>query len=204
MRGRTTAAVAVATLIIGCVTAFGPGTAVAKSGGQPVTFSGSITCAVTGKLAFNPPLAGIDSGTSKATITATLSGCRHGAEHKIKVTGGQLKGLIGFVTPDNCTNLAIDNTPPLLAGGTVSWSPKTEVAPSTGISFPDGSAQVVSIDGVTYLDVGYFSGGGSGSFANAGDSFISVVTTQNDAQLEAKCTSAKGLASVTFRGVTSL
>jgi hypothetical protein len=62
-------------------------------------------------------------------------------------------------------------------------------------------AGVVTINGVTFLQVSYFGGSVShGSFATSFGSQITVTTSQNDAQLEAKCTSSKGLSSVTFTG----
>lgn len=200
MGRRTVVTVVAATMMVGLITTFGAGAAVAK-GGSPGTFGGSTKCSVTGKLTFNPPLTGLDSGTSEAKVSATLSGCTHATHNKITLTGGHLKGLVGFVSPDNCTDVAINHVLPTLSGGSVAWSPTSEVTPSSGISYPSGVAGVVTINGVTFLQVSYFGGSVSqGSFATSSGSQITATTSQNDAQLEAKCTSKKGLSSVTFTG----
>lgn len=194
-----------ATVIVISFLATGAGTAVAR-GGSTTTYSGTTTSAVTGKLTFNPPLAGLDGGTSKATVTATLSHCTHAKKGAVTLTGGKLKGLRAFVTPNNCTNTAISQTPPALAGGTVAWKASGPVTSSTAISFPSGSATVVtSSTGVTYLQVSYQGGTvGGGSFANSGQAAITVTSTENDAQLQDKCTSARGLAAVAFSGSASV
>jgi hypothetical protein len=179
----------------------GVGTAVAR-GGSGTTYSGTTTCTVTGKLTFKPPLAGLDGGTSKATVTATLSHCTHAKKGAVTLTGGKLKGLSAFVTPDNCTNTALSQTPPPLAGGSVAWKASGPVTSSSAISFPSGSAAVVtSSTGVTYLQVAYQGGSvGGGSFANSGRVDMTVTSTENDAQLQDKCTSTRGLSAVAFTG----
>jgi hypothetical protein len=200
MGRKTIVTVVAATMMFGLVITFGAGTAVAK-GGSPGTFSGSTKCSVTGKLTFDPPLTGLNNGTSEAKVSATLSGCTHATHGKITLTGGHLKGLVGFVSPDNCTDVAINHVLPSLNGGSVAWTPTSEVTASSGISYPSGVAGVVTVNGVTFLQVSYFGGSVSqGSFATSVGSEITVTTSQNDAQLEGKCTSQKGLASVDFTG----
>jgi hypothetical protein len=200
MGRKTIVTVVAATMMFGLVTTFGAGAAVAK-GGSPGTFSGSTKCSVAGKLTFTPPLTGLNNGTSEAKVSATLSKCTHATHGKITLTGGHLKGLVGFVSPDNCTDVAINHVLPTLSGGSVAWSPTAEVTASSGISYPSGVAGVVTVNGVTFLQVSYFGGSVSqGSFATSVGSEITVTTSQNDAQLEAKCTSQKGLASVNFTG----
>jgi hypothetical protein len=201
--GRRTipSAVAIALTFV-VVTTFG-GVAVAKAVPTSAA-SGVIKCSVKGKLTFSPALVGENQGTSEATVTATLSGCTS-KHHKVTATAGHLKGLVGSVIPDNCTSIAIDHAPPPLFGGSVTWSPTGAAAPSTGISFPTGSAAVVTVNGVTFLQVTYFDGSVSGgSFFSAEGASISVTTTMNDAQLEDACTSSKGLASVKFAGTVVL
>jgi len=197
-RGR----VVVATVIVfTSLLATGAGTAMAR-GGSETTYTGTTTCTVTGRLTFKPPLAGLDGGTSKATVTATLSHCSHARKGAVTLADGKLKGLSSFVTPDNCTNTAISQTPPPLAGGSVAWNASGPVTSSSGISFPSGLATIVtSSTGVTYLQVSYQGGSvGGGSFANIGQVAMTVTSTENDAQLQDKCTSARGLSAVAFSG----
>jgi hypothetical protein len=203
MGRRTIPSVAVFTLALLLVTTVGAGVAVAKTGGGSAS-SGVITCSIQGKLTFNPALVGLNQGTSEATVTATLSGCTS-KHRKVTATGGHLKGLIGSVSPANCTNIAIDHTPPPLFGGSVTWAPTGATAASTGISFPTGSANVITVNGVTFLQVSYFGGTvSSGSFINSGGASISGTTSLNDAQLEDECTSSKGLSAVKFAGAAVL
>jgi hypothetical protein len=160
---------------------------------------------VKGKLTFAPALTGLEGGTSRATVTASLSDCRNGAHHQLPTTTGHLKGLLGFVSPDNCTNLAINHVVPSLAGGSVTWATTSGARSSQGISFPSGAVAIVTVDGVTFLQVSYTGGSVDiGSIANVGRSALTATTTPNDAQLENECTSEKGLAAVPFTGVTTL
>jgi hypothetical protein len=203
MGRRTIPSVALITLTCALVTTLGAGVAVAKAGGGSAS-SGIIKCSMQGKLTFSPALVGLNQGTSEATVTATLSGCtsRH---RKVTATAGHLKGLIGSVSPANCTNIAIDHTPPPLSGGSVTWAPTGAAAASTGIFFPAGSADVVTVNGVTFLQVSYFGGNvSSGSFTDFGGASISGTTTLNDAQLEDECTSSTGLSAVKFSGTAVL
>jgi hypothetical protein len=204
MGRKTTTAVAVFALMFGLVATLGTGVAAAKTAPAP-TVGGSVTCTIKGKLTFSPALKGLDGGTSKATVTATLTGCTGVKHRKVSITGGHLKGLVGTVTPDNCTDIAINRSIPPLSGGSVAWAPASIAATSSGISFSAGGASVVTIDGVTYLQVTYSGGSvNSGSFANSGDSEISATTTLNDAQLEDKCTAPNGLSTVDFTGISIL
>jgi hypothetical protein len=201
---KTSVVLATLAVTLGGTLALGTGVAVAK-GGSPVTLNGITRCTLTGKLTFSPALTGLDSGSSKANVSGRLSHCTNARHGKVKVTGGKIKGLIGLVSPDNCTNLAINHTPPPLGGGSASWASTSAVATSAGLSFPTGTVDIVTVNQVTYLQVSYTGGSvAEGSFANSGGSSITGTTTENDAQLEDRCTSAKGLSSVGFSGTATL
>jgi hypothetical protein len=181
------------------------GTATASAQGSAVTFKGTTRCTVTGRLTFTPALEGLDTGTSQARLSATLTHCTHAQHGGVTLTKGRLKGLGASITPDNCTNTAITQTPPPLSGGSVAWTPSSVTA-SGSISFPAGVASIVTNpEGVTFLQVAYAGGTvGSGSFTTATRAALTLTSTENDAQLESRCTSARGLGVVDFSGTATV
>lgn len=197
-------AVGTAFLAFGLLTTLGGGDAGAAPS-PAVTGSGVTTCNVSGTLRFSPALEGESSGSSTATVSATLSSCISSAGGKLKVASGHLEGLIGSVSPANCTSVAIAHVAPPLSAGSVAWAARTRLTASKGVSFPVGGATIVTIGGVTFLQVSY-SGGDvtDGSYANSGDTSMTVTSDQNDAQLAAKCSSRKGLTLVNFKGTSTL
>ena len=171
-----------------------------------VTSSDTTTCNLTGKLTFSPALKGLNSGPSTATVSANVSRCFDFSGHKFSIIGGNLQGLVGSASPGNCTSIAIAHVVPALSGGSVTWSQHSNVAASSGVSFPASGATVITnFNGVTFLQVSYSAGSVSGgSFANSGQSSMTVTSKQNDAQLESRCSSRRGVSAVTFDGTATL
>ncbi|HXQ58513.1 MAG TPA: hypothetical protein VN799_00395 [Acidimicrobiales bacterium] len=154
---------------------------------------------------FSPALQGLNSGSSAATVDASLTGCSDAGLGKISFIAGRLQGLVGSVSPGNCTSLAISHVAPPLSGGSVVWAPHAHLAGSGGISFPAGAATIIDLNRGTFLQVSY-SGGSvtTGSFANSGESSMTATSTQSDAQLAGKCRSKNGLSVDDFRGTATL
>jgi hypothetical protein len=200
---RRTTLVASTVVIIMATLSLGAATASARGSG--VTFTGTTRCTVTGRLTFTPALKGLDTGTSQARLSATLTNCTRAQHDGVTLTGGRLKGLGASISPDNCTNTAINHTPPPLSGGSLSWRPSSVTA-SGAVSFPAGVASIVTNpEGVTFLQVAYAGGTvGTGSFTTATRAALTATSTENDAQLEAKCTSARGLGVVDFSGTATV
>src|SRR5580700_7909012 len=100
----------------------------------PVTFSAPTTCAVNGKVTFDPPL-GVTGNASTATVSASLTNCTNGSQGGVKLSTGHLSGLVGSVTPNGCTGIPA----PSLSGGSISWTPTSQVAASGGVPAPTGT-----------------------------------------------------------------
>jgi hypothetical protein len=193
-------------LALGLIATLGTGAAFAKGkgggGGGPVTFTGSTTCSVNGKVTFSPALKTGSTGTSSATVTASLTGCTNATQGGVTLTTGHLQGLSGSVSPNGCTAVASGPIPPL-SGGSIKWTPTSMVKPSSGGSFPAGTGSVVTSGGTSVVQLHYTGGSiASGSFTNSGGTSVTVTSTQDTTQLLARCTN--GLSSVTFKGTATL
>lgn len=182
----------------------GPGIAGAVTP-QGVDQSGTTTCTVTGTLRFSPALKGLNGGTSHARMSATLSRCTSTAPGTVRITAGRLGGFVGSVSPANCTSVALDHSPPPLAGGWVRWRPSAKANRSSAMSFPAGVAAIVTVNGVTFLEVSYAGGSvGSGSYANSGGSSLTVTSALDDSQIESRCVGSQGLSAVPFSGTITV
>jgi hypothetical protein len=107
-------------LAVGLGTALAAAPAVA-SPPPPVTGSGSVACAITGRLVFSPPLSNSGAATSDtATLIANANACSGTADGATVATGH----VTGSVTlpSNNCSTLTSGSLPNLVAN--VAWHVK--------------------------------------------------------------------------------
>ena len=171
-----------------------------KKGGS-VTFTGSTTCSVHGKLTFNPSLVSGGSASSSVTVTGLLNRCTDASQSRVKFNNGHLSALVGTVSQNDCATLT-SGVAPALSGGSIMWTPPSKVAGSSGVSMPAGTGSVVSSGGKSVIQISYSGGSvGSGSFTNTGASSVKVTSTQDTTQLSSRCTT--GLRNVAFSGTAT-
>jgi hypothetical protein len=114
----------------------------------PITGSGTVSCAVVGRLVFSPPLANGGTATSDtATLIANTNGCS-GTGDGATIARGHVAGSVTLPSND-CTNLTSGSLPNLVAN--VAWhvklhSPKLAASQVTFIGMtvsvlPSGKAQ---------------------------------------------------------------
>ena len=90
-----------------------------------------------------------------------------------------------------------------VSGGTVSWSPRSKVAPSDGISLTGGTVSEVTFDGKQYLEISYTGGSvASGSFAGTSGVSLTVWSNQTVSELTEAC--SHGSHSISFHGTLTL
>lgn len=193
---------AVFVVSIGLIATVGTGVASAKKK-PPISFSGSTTCTVNGKIAYQPALTTTGTGSSTVILSGSLSHCNNAKQGGVSLKGGHLQGLKGSVTPDDCSTLA-SGPEPALSGGTVKWTPTSKIIPSGGVSFPVGvGSLVMSGGGNDSLQISYAAGSvASGSFPNTGSSSLTVTSNDDTTQLTTAC--ANGISSIAFKGTVTL
>jgi hypothetical protein len=191
-------------LLIGTATAALPigllvtvGAPSAQAIAVPVTFTGNISCSLTGKMTFVPPLT--NGGTSPTTVTFTGKNklCKGVGipPTSLKQGGAKLKKskeAYSFTLPaNNCTALLGGIAPPISM--TVNWLGTSPITP-TVITFPQGITS--SSGGHTSIIYAIPNDGvATGSFAGTAEMDLEIL--QTDAQLLSEC-SHKGIKSLTL------
>ena len=166
--------------ILGLLVTTSPASATAK----PPKFSGAlpgiVTCNVSAKLKFSPPLTPAGGGTNASKIKGTLSGCAP-SNSVIDIKSAKIKGSFAS-SPISCTTLSDTGSAPTF---TVTWK---------------GTVNG-TLDGATYGGNGHFSkssasgGAVSGSFAGSLDLNIGVPSN-----LATLCDASGGLKTLTATG----
>ena len=141
-----------------------------KKGGQKgvrASYTGSTTCSVRGKLTFYPPLVRGGTANSTVTVTGLLSRCSTKSQGHVKLNNGHLAALVGTISSNDCTALPSILAPPL-SGGSVVWTPPSNVMESSDVSMPTGTTNVAASGRKSVLQISYVGGViGSGSFSSS-------------------------------------
>ena len=144
------------TLSVGAVALTATGASAAP---KPVTFKGSISCALAGTVTATPPVTNT-AQTVKFTIKGTVSGCKgKTSQGGAKITGGTISGS-AKTTNETCS--AVVGSPPEFAGS-VAWKTTGGTATPTAYKLSGGSATSTSPLTITYTSTqtGSFAGKGS-------------------------------------------
>jgi hypothetical protein len=164
----------------------------------PLTFTGAITCSVTGKMTASP---GLTMGSQKTTLTisAVLEGCKGNTTEK-KVTIE--KGVLTASTTLTASCTTFETGKGVAPSGTIHWTgSKGSVAP-TKIAFTSASSSVdTGNQAITVSLPGTGKSIATGSFAG-GSSKATVVFDQTWGSLASQCffPIGGGVTGVTFSG----
>jgi hypothetical protein len=162
---------------------------------------GSTTCSFHGKVTFSPPLKTGGTASSTLTITGLLRGCSSPGHGTPRFNNGHVSSLVGTLSVNDCAALSSGSVP-TLDGGSITWTPPSKIAKSTGLSFPAGTGSLVSNGSKSLVQVSYSGGSiANGSFAS-GTTSMTITSDQDTTQLQARC--VNGLSSVAVRGSATL
>lgn len=186
------------TVPIGLITTLSSGASAASSGASaapqlPVTFTGNISCSLTGVLTFSPPLT-----NTNQTYTVTFKGknnhCQGLDGTKLKQHGETLKSSkdkYTFTTGTGCSGLSGGATPPI-PSEKIKWIGSSPITSST-VSFPAGTFNTSTL---TFVYLGGTVTAGSFNDGNTGTAQVALqITGQTLASLAAACAGA-GIASL--------
>ncbi len=157
---------------------------VAAKAAKPKSFSGaapgSVTCTMSAKVLFSPPLTESGGGTSASSVDGVLVDC-HATDSTVAITQAKVTGLFAS-SPLDCATLSATGVPATLI---LTW--KGTVNGAVGASPYAGRATFApsTISGTTI----------TGSFA--GDAAIDIGVPLD---LAALCQAKKGIAAVTLTG----
>jgi hypothetical protein len=172
----------------------GLGSGVAMAAPTPISYSGSITCAVTGSAKFSSPL--INGGTQPATVTvkARLKGCTDAADGGVTITKGTLLATSTGTVAANCGPVLGGESLPTL-NGEIKWKATGgSVDPSTVVIAEPSVDYDVNGNSITTLLPTSVSAGsdspGSATFGGLG-------SNKGGYKLDSEC-SGGGLHSVAF------
>lgn len=159
-----------------------------------VTFTGSISCTVTGSLTAVPPIT-LSSVSHTVTLKATLKACTGStSENGVTITGGHLKATA--TATFSCTSISSGIGAPT---GTISWVAALPGATATRQSFSNAAGSISSTGVISVTLPG--SGGtatATGSFAGS-TSTAKVIADQTKNTLISDCLGA-GVSQLTFTG----
>jgi hypothetical protein len=158
-----------------------------------VTFTGSITCAVTGSLAATPPIT-LSSVSHVVALHATLKSCTGNTSEKgVTITSGTLSASATATL--SCTSITGGIGSPK---GSIVWHANLPGATSTKQGFSNAAGSVTN--GVITVTLPG-SGGtatATGSFAGSTSS-VTVVVDQTESTLAGECLGT-GVSKLTFTG----
>jgi hypothetical protein len=167
-------------LPIGTVVATGSAANAAVRPLTAVTFTGSVTCSITGSITATPPLLLSTPQTTTIALTATATKCK-GAKGVLKQDGVSLKSgkIAGKVVAqkEDCESLVSGVPNPV---GTIKWKGKGGTITPTKFTLSDGSATFGSSS--TTIT---FTSAQTGSFAGSGAA--SATVDQTESQLIKQC-----------------
>jgi hypothetical protein len=90
-----------------------------------------------------------------------------------------------------------------VSGGTISWSPRSKVAPSVGVALTGGTVSEVTVNGKQYVEIAYTGGSvASGSFAGTSGVSLTAWSNQTVSALNSEC--RNGSYSISFHGTLTL
>jgi hypothetical protein len=163
-------------LPLGMVVASGSVANAAVAHKTAVTFTGSVSCAITGSISASPPLVIAPAASTTITLKATAKDCTGDTTQSgVTLTKGMVSGK---VTADiDCESLLSGVPSPV---GTINWTgTKGKIAPSD-ITLSNGSASF----GATTTTI-TFDSSQTGSFAGSGS--VSGTVKKTETQLVDEC-----------------
>jgi hypothetical protein len=177
-------------------------------------FKGSATGTISGTVTFTPAitLATPYNGPEKIVTSGTLTGLSGNTTESnnggsTTISGGTFHSTVNFTASNfDCTALASNPSLPT-AAGTAKW---TSTVTGTGLPAANSiitfGSEMVSINSSTGVITATLGGTGTttkGSFAKptGANSNATLVLDQTENQLLARCSSATGLKSLSFKGV---
>jgi hypothetical protein len=186
-------------LPIGLIGFAGAGSAFAKGKPVPVSATGPTTCNFNGSLQV--------TDASNLGLISNFTPYKH--TPACNNTGGASSLHTGHLrsaaSADTWTDLCVLLTgtqPSDLSNASMSWSPRSKVADSTGVSLTSGSiTQVLGSDGNTYLQLSYSGAVTAGSFT--GGFSVTATSTSDLTSLQSDC-SAGPVTGIHFRGSINL
>jgi len=151
---------------------------------KPVTFTGTITCALSATMTAKPPVMLVTPQETTLTLKGTLSKCTGTTKKgKVSIKGGTISSTSkGSVS---CGTIASTSSVPG-ATGTVSWRAKGGTVKATTFSFSGGSASVAS-GTITYPGTGD-TAKSTGSFTGKTASLTGVLT-ESASEIGTQCAS---------------
>lgn len=167
------------------------------AGAATVTLSGTITCAVSGKIGFSPNLVNAGSSADTVSVKAKLSSCSGtgASQGGVTLSGGHLLATASSTINNNCGAVFNGSDLPQLTGN-VKWRASGGKVDASAISITDGSVfyNLNGDDGAGSFDVYLPTTVSSGSFAGESGN-PSGLTSDNGGKTDAKC-STNGVKSV--------
>jgi hypothetical protein len=191
----------IAALVIGAATVAGTSAAAGASATshprttKPVTFTGSISCALSGSITASPAFTLSGSKPATLTLHGTLSKCTGKVSQKgVKITGGKVTGK-SSVPHNSCSSL-VSGAPKL--SGTITYIAKGGKVTATKFSFSGGGVGTNKAGNptVSYPGKGETSKE-TGSFAGKTGKAFAVISGSVSTLLAA-CESPAGLSKLTL------
>jgi len=176
-------------LPLGTVVATGTAANASVRPHSSVTFTGSISCALSGSIKAKPPLTNTASTSTIAiSLNGKLSKCTgNTTQGGLTIASGAVKSTATLPKGTTCTGLLTDTPNP---AGTIKWKATTKGSiTATAFSLSDGSVTSTSPITLTYTSTQ------TGSFAGTGGT--TAVIKQSIGTLLTEC-GGKGVSSLTL------
>lgn len=174
----------------------GQGMSPAGASSPPVTFSGSITCAMKGVIDFKPGLIQSAAGTTTVKLVADLKNCTGDTTSDgVTVKTGVVKLLSTTTGSRDCGSVTNAGQLPDLTGK-IKWTAKHGDAASTLVTSIAG-AFIYQDSANGTLDLVLPSSATTGSFAG-NTTQTTVMSTIQQSKLLASCNTKRGLKSIAF------
>ncbi len=179
-------------------TSLGVASGAASAGTPPTTFTGSITCAVTGVIHFKPALRNSGGAASTVTVKAALRGCTgDNVQSGITLKKGSLSVTSAPATAANVCGLIMEGSPLPALSGQIKWTAHGGAIAPTAVSVAqpseDYDSNTNSVN--TYLDATSTT---TGSFATGTATFAGLGSSKSGYLLDSECGAPKGLNLVKF------
>jgi hypothetical protein len=179
-------------------TSLGVASGAASAGTPPTTFTGSITCAVTGVIHFKPALKNSGGSASTVTAKATLKSCTgDNVQSGITLKKGSLSITSAPATAANTCGLIMEGSPLPALTGEIKWSGHGGAIAPSAVSvaqpYEDYDSNTNSVN--TNFNETTTT---TGSFAAGTATFGGLGSSKSGYLLDSECGAPKGLSTVKF------
>ncbi len=180
-------------LTVGCLPlATVAATSAASAAARPdstITFTGKISCSITGVIHSTPGLKWSEAQTVKFTLSASLTKCTgHTSQGGATITRGSAHGAV--TGSYSCQSLLSSFPKP---SGKITWTTTGNKATPTGFKVTSGSASGFPTVTLTLSQTGSFAGTGN----------VTGKIKQSESQLLAACNSSTGLTTINISSGTA-